>query len=95
MVIDSTFEFEKKRNIPVRYDRELVATTVKAMKRIQEIKSKRERQFYVNRMKGNKEAEKQDDIKQVQKNIELIKTPVMKKKNVIKVTATVDQMDTE
>jgi hypothetical protein len=46
---DSTFEFEKRRNVPVRYDRELVATTVKAMKRISEIKAKRERVFYKNR----------------------------------------------
>ena len=46
---DSTFEFEKRRNVPIRYDRELMATTVKAMNRISEIKAKRERAFYKNR----------------------------------------------
>lgn len=49
MTIDSTFEFEKKRHIPVRYDREQMQVTVKAIQRVQEIKSKRERQFYIDR----------------------------------------------
>lgn len=46
---DSTIDFEKRRNVPVRYDRELVQTTIKAMKRIGEIRSKRERAFFKNR----------------------------------------------
>jgi hypothetical protein len=46
---DSTIDFEKRRNIPVRYDRELVQTTVKAMKRIAEIKSRREHAFWKHR----------------------------------------------
>ncbi len=50
MAVDSTFEFEKRRNVPVRYDRDLMATTVTAIKRIQEIKAKRERLFYRNRV---------------------------------------------
>ncbi|KAG2226061.1 hypothetical protein INT45_011678 [Circinella minor] len=71
MVIDSTFEFEKRRNVPVRYDRNLMATTVKAMKRVREIRAKRERVFYKNRMSGNYEKEKADDIRVVNQNIEL------------------------
>jgi len=50
MTIDSTIEFEKKRNVPVRYDRELVQTTLKAMKRVGEIKSRREHAFWKSRM---------------------------------------------
>lgn len=50
MTIDSTLEFEKRRNVPVKYDRELVGTTVSALSRIQEIKAKRELAFYKNRM---------------------------------------------
>src|SRR5258706_124134 len=52
---DSTIEFEKRRNIPVRYDRELVQTTIKAMKRVAEIKAKRERAFFKHRMAVAKE----------------------------------------
>lgn len=50
MTMDSTLEFEKRRNVPVKYDRDLVATTVSAMSRIQEIKARRERAFFKNRM---------------------------------------------
>ncbi|KAI9332409.1 ribosomal protein L24e-domain-containing protein [Pilaira anomala] len=80
MVIDSTFEFEKRRNVPVRYDRNMMATTIKAMKRVQEIRSKRERAFYKNRMSGNKALEKEDDIRVVNQNIEL--APLEAKKRV-------------
>jgi len=50
MTIDSTIEFEKRRNVPIRYNRELVQTTLQAMKRIGEIKQRRERAFWKNRM---------------------------------------------
>lgn len=46
---DSTIDFEKRRNVPVRYDRELVQTTVKAMKRVAEIRQKREHAFWKHR----------------------------------------------
>ncbi|KAF9650851.1 hypothetical protein BDM02DRAFT_3092218 [Thelephora ganbajun] len=55
MTIDSTIDFEKRRNIPVRYNRDLVQTTIKAMKRIAEIKKRREHVFWKNRMTVAKE----------------------------------------
>lgn len=55
MTIDSTIDFEKRRNVPVRYDRELVQTTVKAIKRVGEIKAQRERAFFKHRMAASRE----------------------------------------
>jgi len=55
MTIDSTIDFEKRRNVPVRYNRELVQTTIKAMKRIAEIKKRREHAFWKNRMAASRE----------------------------------------
>jgi len=55
MTIDSTFEFEKRRNVPVRYDRDLLQTTIKAMKRVAEIKARREHTFWKNRMAAGRE----------------------------------------
>ena len=52
---DSTFTFERRRNKPVKYDRNLIATTVRAMKRIGEIKSRREEIFHRRRMVAAKE----------------------------------------
>ncbi|CAM0141334.1 ATPase-activating ribosome biosynthesis protein [Umbelopsis sp. WA50703] len=81
MTIDSTFEFEKKRNVPVRYDRNLMATTVKAMKRVQEIRAKRERAFFKNRMAGKKDQERAENVKILQQNIELAPTASQRVRN--------------
>jgi large subunit ribosomal protein L24e len=59
---DSTLEFEKRRNVPVRYNRELVQQTLKAMDRIAEIRQRREAAFYKARMlraKGGSNAQVQ------------------------------------
>ncbi|PVH18517.1 ribosome biogenesis protein RLP24 [Candidozyma duobushaemuli] len=73
LVVDSTLTFASRRNVPVRYNRELVATTLKAMSRIEEIRQKRERAFYKNRMRGNKERQMALDRKLVEENPELLR----------------------
>ena len=55
MTVDQTLQFAARRNIPVRYDRNLVSTTLKAMKRVSEIRARRERVFFKQRMAGNRE----------------------------------------
>lgn len=72
MVVDSTLQFAARRNVPVRYKREHVATTLKAMQRVSEIRAKRERVFYKNRMAGNKEKEKAFNRKLVAENEHLL-----------------------
>ncbi|KAK3940144.1 ribosomal protein L24e-domain-containing protein [Diplogelasinospora grovesii] len=57
MTVDTTLMFAARRNVPVRYDRELVAKTLKAMERITEIRARRERVFYKKRMAGKKARE--------------------------------------
>ncbi|KAI8916048.1 ribosomal protein L24e-domain-containing protein [Gorgonomyces haynaldii] len=79
MTVDATLEFEKRRNIPVRYDRDLMQTTLKAMKRVQEIKARRERVFTKQRLAGKKERELAENIKALQQNIELVDIPEVKR----------------
>ena len=55
MTLDTTLTFAARRQIPTRYNRELAASTLRAMERISEIRARRERVFYRNRMSGNKE----------------------------------------
>lgn len=57
MTVDSTLQLAARRNVPVRYDRDLVQRTVKAMERISEIRTRRERVFYRKRMAGKRERE--------------------------------------
>ncbi|XP_060572219.1 probable ribosome biogenesis protein RLP24 [Ruditapes philippinarum] len=75
LAVDPSFEFEKRRNVPVKYNRELWTNTVKAMQRITEIKTRRQNQFILNRLKKGKELRKEADLKEVEKNIHLIKSP--------------------
>jgi large subunit ribosomal protein L24e len=65
MVVDSTLTFAARRNVPIRYNRDLVATTLKAMQRVSEI---RERVFYKKRIEGNKEKERAANRKLVAEN---------------------------
>jgi len=55
MTIDATIDFEKRRNVPIRYDRNLISTTLKAMKRVGEIKQRREHAFWKHRMVAARE----------------------------------------
>ncbi|KAK5111005.1 ATPase-activating ribosome biosynthesis protein [Meristemomyces frigidus] len=72
MTVDSTLQFAQRRNIPIRYNRELVATTLQAMQRVSEIRDRRERQFYKNRMRGNKAKMLEADRKLVEENQHLL-----------------------
>ena len=76
MTVDSTFEFEKRRNVPVRYDRELMQKTVTAMKRIEEIRRKREKAFYVQRIEKGRVVERAEMVKEVAKSADLLAAPV-------------------
>ncbi|KAK6465853.1 ribosomal protein L24e-domain-containing protein [Scheffersomyces coipomensis] len=73
LVVDSTLTFAARRNVPVRYNRDLVATTLKAMSRIEEIRQKRERAFYKNRMRGNKDKDLAYDRKLIEQHPELLR----------------------
>ncbi|PWA38022.1 Ribosomal protein L24e, conserved site-containing protein [Artemisia annua] len=52
MTQDATFEFERKRNRPERYDRNLTENTLKAIKTIDKVRSRREETHLKNRSKG-------------------------------------------
>ncbi|CAK7275260.1 ATPase-activating ribosome biosynthesis protein [Sporothrix epigloea] len=57
MVVDSTLLFAARRNVPVRYNRELAKKTLEAMDQVAEIRARRERMFYKRRMAGNRKRE--------------------------------------
>ncbi|XP_042332905.1 probable ribosome biogenesis protein RLP24 [Sceloporus undulatus] len=75
LTVDNSLEFEKRRNEPVKYQRQLWSQTVDAMKRVEEIKQKRQATFIMNRLKKGKELQKAQDIKEVKQNIHLLRAP--------------------
>ena len=72
MVVDSTLQFAARRNVPVRYDRDLVASTLKAMERISEIRARRVRVFFKNRMRGKRAQELMEAKKLVAEHSHLL-----------------------
>ena len=54
MALDSTFELEKRRNVPLKYDRERMQTTIRAVKIIEAARERRANQFWKHRMKAAK-----------------------------------------
>jgi len=49
-----------------------------AMKRVEQIKSKRQNQFIINRLKKGKELRKEEDLKEVEQNMHIIRAPAAK-----------------
>lgn len=69
---DTTFEFEKRRNRPVKYNRELMSKTLQTIKRVTEIKSKREERFFERRMRVAKVQQKQQLREEIRTGMDLI-----------------------
>lgn len=80
LTVDPVFEFEKRRHVPVKYSRELWSGTMKAMKRIEEIKQKRQSKFVMDRLKKGKELRYKADLQEISVNKHLIRLPAAKKK---------------
>ncbi|KAJ8457968.1 hypothetical protein OPV22_030894 [Ensete ventricosum] len=68
MTQDSTFEFERRRNRPERYDRNVTEMTLKAIKKIDKIRVDREVKHHKMRMKGKKAFEQQAAIKDLRES---------------------------
>lgn len=86
MTVDSTFEFEKRRNVPVRYNRETVVETVGAIKRINEIRDARQKRFFENRVKKAQDRHKDANQREIEKNVHLIDDPGMRDTITLKFT---------
>jgi large subunit ribosomal protein L24e len=72
MAVDTTFEFEARRNRPVKYDRDLMGKTITAMQRVSEIRGVREVDFYSNRMKDAKAQKKGEARVEIEKGMDLV-----------------------
>jgi large subunit ribosomal protein L24e len=78
MIVDQNLilgQFAKRRNVPIKYDRNLVQATMKAMERIEEIRAKRERVFTRRRLSGKamRDKKRREDLKVVAEGEHLIR----------------------
>lgn len=84
MAVDSTFDFEKRRNRPVKYDRDLMGKTILAMKRVDQVRQSREKRFHENRMQDAKAEKKAQARVEIEKSIELLAPAVAKRDEVMR-----------
>jgi large subunit ribosomal protein L24e len=77
LAVDSTFDFERRRNVPVKYNRELMASTLMAMKRVHEIRQAREQRFYAQRMVVAKKNYKAEALREIKTNLDLVVSPLV------------------
>ena len=75
LAVDPSFEFEKRRHVPVKYDRDLWQKSVEAMKKVEEIRARRSALHITNRHAKAKEVQRRSDAYEVTKNIGLIRSP--------------------
>lgn len=84
MAVDSTFDFEKRRNRPVKYDRDLMSKTIVAMRRVEQIQQNREQRFFDNRMQDAKAEKKKQARVEIEKSIELLAPAVANREEVMR-----------
>lgn len=75
MAVDPSFEFEKRRNVPVKYNRELWGKSVEAMKKVEVIRQRRQNLHIMQRLRKGRVLEQERDIKEVQRDLSLIRSP--------------------
>jgi len=74
MSMDSTFDFEKRRNTPTRYDRNLWIQTVQAIKKVDKIRQTRKVRFHKNRLAALVKVAKSAAKKEIAKNEGLVES---------------------
>ncbi|AYU76859.1 putative 60S ribosomal protein L24 [Leishmania mexicana MHOM/GT/2001/U1103] len=80
LAVDSTMDFEQRRNIPVKYNRELLGDTLKVMKRVEKIKQRRQEDLWARRMEKARLQEKQEAASALKHNIDWIEDVEIKHK---------------
>jgi len=75
MVTDNTFNFEKKRLTPTRYNRNLMVKTIRAMQIVDRIRMVRKERFHKNRLAAQLRQRKSTAQKEIAKGSHLLEGP--------------------
>lgn len=76
--MDSTFSFERRRNRVEKYDRDLVASTLRAMPVIQKVQTDRAKDFHKQRMVVRVKEIRKDALRELENNVELVRPLVVR-----------------
>ena len=94
LMYDKTLEFEQRKDEPIRYNRDLMVKTIKAVKRIQEIKERRELAFWKNRMANVMLENRKSVENELKKNVSLVEDKELKAKLIKKIAKDRKELNT-
>ena len=80
LVTDPVYEFEKIRNTPIKYNREIWTDTVQAMDKLAKIRKDREDRFFMRRMRRAEHDKKEIIKKNLIRHEQLISDPKIREK---------------
>eukprot|EP00924_Labyrinthula_sp_SR-Ha-C_P015167 augustus_masked-scaffold_9-processed-gene-10.65-mRNA-1 protein AED:0.09 eAED:0.09 QI:0/-1/0/1/-1/1/1/0/176 len=72
MIIDKSLDFAKIRNRPLKYDRSLVQSTVRSIRKIDDITTARKERFWEKKQQFARLEEKVRNRKEIVQNVELV-----------------------
>nr|XP_043624775.1 probable ribosome biogenesis protein RLP24 [Erigeron canadensis] len=75
MTQDTTFEFERKRNRPERYDRNVTEQTLKAIKEIDKTRNRRAAKHITDRLKAGIKKKRVEDRKEHEQQLHMVIAP--------------------
>ena len=71
---DTIFQFERRRNRPLKYNRELINSTLSALDKLDAIHTRRSSRFFENRMNEAKKDKFVHDKQMIEQNIGLVRS---------------------
>ena len=80
LVTDPVYEFEKIRNTPIKYNREIWTDTIQAMDKLSKIRKDREDRFFMRRMRRAAHDKKEIIKKNLIRHEQLIADPKIREK---------------
>lgn len=80
LAIDTTFAFERRRNRIIKYDRDTVAATLRAMPVIDKIRHDREHDFYRARMVVREKETRKDALRELATGLDVLGPLVVREK---------------
>ena len=84
MAVNSMFDFEKRRNRPVKCNWDLMSKMILAMKKVKTMQKAREQRFFDHRMEDAKVKKKKQAQVEIKKSIELLAPAVANREAVMR-----------
>ena len=81
---DTTFDFEQRRNRPIKYDRNVTGATIHAIQTISQIQSQRQQRYFETRQQDSKQIQKVQARAEIEQSIELLAPAVANREQVMR-----------